>query len=140
MAALLMLSPRVYYAMARDGLFFRSIAEVHPRFGTPARAIAVQAFLASLMVVLGTFSQIVAYFVFVALAFLALTVAGIFRLNSSKRKKTGILVPGYPFTPLAFLALVALMLFLVGWKAPLQALLGVIVALIGVPAFPLVQE
>ena len=140
MAALLMLSPRVYYAMARDGLFFRSVAEVHPRFGTPARAIGIQAILASLLVVLGTFSQIVAYFVFVAVVFLGLTVAGIFRLRRTAGDSASPSVPGYPFTPLAFLLLVGLMLFLVGWHAPFQALLGVLVVLAGVPAFRLVQK
>lgn len=140
MAALLMLSPRVYYAMARDGLFFRAVAEVHPRFGTPARAIAIQAILASLLVVLGTFSQIVAYFVFVAVVFLGLTVSGIFRLDVFKRKGTGFCVLGYPYTPLAFLVLVGVMLFLLGWKSPVQALLGVFVVLVGVPAFRLVQK
>lgn len=140
MAALLMLSPRVYYAMARDGLFFRSVAEVHPRFGTPARAIAVQAFLASLMVVLGTFSQIMAYFVFVAVAFLGLTVAGTLRLNTLGKKRASLHIAAYPYTPLIFLVLVALMLFLVSWRSPFEALLGVCVVLIGVPAFQLIQK
>jgi len=85
MAALLMLSPRVYYAMARDGLFFHQVARLHPRYGTPARAIGVQAILASLLVAIGTFNQIVAYFVFVAVVFLGLTVAGLFRLEAFKR-------------------------------------------------------
>src|SRR6266511_5690372 len=66
---LLMALPRVYYAMARDGVFFRSIGVVDPRFGTPARAIAIQAVLASLYVALGIFNQIIAYFVFVTVLF-----------------------------------------------------------------------
>jgi len=140
MAALLMLSPRVYYAMARDGLFFHQVARLHPRYGTPARAIGVQAILASLLVAIGTFNQIVAYFVFVAVVFLGLTVAGLFRLEAFKREGARLRVPGFPYTPLAFLGLVALMLFLLASRAPIQALLGVMVVLIGVPAFRLVQK
>ena len=140
MAALLMLSPRVYYAMARDGLFFRRVADVHPRFGTPARAITIQAILASLLVVLGTFSQIVAYFVFVAVAFLGLTVAGVIRLRLKPDDRSPLTVPGYPYTPLAFLALVALLLVLLAGHDPLQSFLGVAVVSLGVPAFRLVRR
>jgi basic amino acid/polyamine antiporter, APA family len=140
MAALLMLSPRVYYAMARDGLFFHQVSQLHPRYGTPARAIAIQAILASFLVALGTFNQIVAYFVFVAVVFLGLTVAGLFRLDAFKGKGARLCVPGFPYTPLAFLGLVALMLFLLASRAPIQALWGVMVVLMGVPAFRLVQK
>lgn len=140
MAALLMLSPRVYYAMSRDGLFFRAMAEVHPRFGTPARAIAIQAVLASLLVELGTFSDIVAYFVFIAVVFLGLTVAGVFWLRLKPGEGNRLTVPGYPYTPLAFLALVALLLVLLAAHDPLQSFLGVAVVSLGVPAFRLVRR
>jgi APA family basic amino acid/polyamine antiporter len=175
MTALLMLSPRVYYAMARDGLFFEAIARTHPTYGTPARAIALQATLASLLVALGTFNQIVAYFVFVAVAFLGLTVAGLFPLFSrphaapfhsershpspaigpkpfGRRRPEGfgppdkespssqLRVPGFPYTPILFLLLTALMLSLLASRAPRQALLGVLVVLLGVPAFQLVRK
>jgi len=140
LAALLILSPRVYYAMARDGLFFHAIAKTHPTYGTPARAIAIQAVLASLLVALGTFHQIVAYFVFVAVLFLGLTVAGLFRLDSRGDGDPRIRVPGFPYTPLVFLVLVALMLFLLASSSPRQALWGVLVVLLGVPAFRLVRK
>lgn len=140
MAALLILSPRVYYAMARDGLFFHGVARIHPRYGTPARAIAVQAVLASLLVAIGTFTQIVAYFVFVAVVFLALTVAGVFRLRGDRRNGAALRVPGYPATPLIFLVLVALLLILLAGHNPLQAFLGVAVVAVGIPAFRLVRR
>ncbi|HET7216117.1 MAG TPA: amino acid permease [Terriglobia bacterium] len=140
MAALLMLSPRVYYAMSRDGLFFHAVAEVHPRFGTPARAIAIQAMLASLLVVLGTFNEIVAFFVFVAVVFLGLTVAGVFWLRLKPGEDNLLTVPGYPYTPLAFLALVVLLLVLLAGHNPLQSFLGVAVVSLGIPAFRLVRR
>jgi len=140
LAALLILSPRVYYAMARDGLFFHSIAKIHPAYGTPARAIAIQAILASLLVALGNFYQIVAYFVFVAVLFLGLTVAGLFRLDSRLDGDPRFRVPGFPYTPLVFLGLVAMMLGLLASRSPRQALLGVLVVLLGVPVFRLVRK
>src|SRR6266511_4512545 len=93
MLGLLMALPRVYYAMARDGVFFKSVATLHPRFATPARAVAIQAGLASLFVVVGTFQQIVFYFVFVTVVFLALTVGGVFLL---RRRGELLRIPGYP--------------------------------------------
>jgi len=139
LAALLILSPRVYYAMARDGLFFHAIAKIHPTYRTPARAIAIQAILASLLVALGTFYQIVAYFVFVAVLFLGLTVAGLFRLDSRADAGARFRVPGFPYTPLVFLVMVALMLFLLASNSPRQSLWGVLVVLLGVPAFRLIR-
>ncbi len=68
--------PRVYYAMAQDGVFFKAVGAVHPRFGTPARAIALAAALAPVLVASGTFNQIVSYFVFVTVLFVGLTMSG----------------------------------------------------------------
>jgi basic amino acid/polyamine antiporter, APA family len=133
LAAYLMAAPRVYYAMARDGLFLRSVAAVHPRFGTPVRAIAIQAGLACLLVGLGTFGEIVAYFVFVTVAFVALTVAGIYRLP---RPAAGAYhIPGYPVTPLGFLALLATLLTLLAMGRPKQAAMGAFVVALGAPVY-----
>jgi len=110
LAAFIMSAPRVYYAMARDGLFLKSVARIHPRFGTPARAIMVQGVIASILVALGTFEQIISYFFFVAVLFLGLTVAGLFVIRRKPRQaETIILAVGYPFTPIAFLALEGIM-------------------------------
>ncbi len=134
---LLMALPRVYYAMARDGGFFKPVGVVHPRFGTPARAIGIQAGLASLYVALGTFNQIIAYFVFVTVLFVGLTVAGLFRIRRSSLA-TGYRTWGYPFTPVLFLALVAVLLVLLAGHNPLQAALGVAIVALGAPVYVLV--
>lgn len=134
LVALLMALPRVYYAMARDGVFFRGVAAVHPRFGTPARAIALQAVLASALVALGTFNQIISYFIFVTVLFVGLTVAAVFVL----RRREGPPVyrmPGYPFTPALFLILVAVLLLLLVGHSPVQAMLGVGIVGLGVPMY-----
>jgi APA family basic amino acid/polyamine antiporter len=133
--ALLMALPRLYYAMARDGLFFRAVATVHPRFGTPARAIALQATLASLLVALGTFQQIVSYFIFITVLFLALTVAALFKLRRRDGAEGVYRTPGYPVTPLVFLGLVAVLLILLAGHNPLQAALGAGIVALGAPVY-----
>jgi APA family basic amino acid/polyamine antiporter len=136
LAALIISAPRVYYAMASDGLFLKAVARTHPRFGTPANAIMIQGSIASLLVLAGSFEQIISYALFIVVLFLGLTVSGLFVLR--RRQSDGgavVLTPGYPLTPLAFLILVALMLFLVGVHSPRGALLGVVVVLAGLPVY-----
>ncbi|MEK6280990.1 MAG: amino acid permease [Acidobacteriota bacterium] len=135
LAALIMSGPRVYFAMARDGLFFPAAASLHPRFGTPANAIALQAVLASILVAAGSFDQIIGYFIFVVVIFIALTVAGLFRLRHRESERQGYLTPGYPVTPLAFLLLVGLLLFLLGSNSPEESMLGVGVVALGIPVY-----
>ncbi|MBA2731864.1 MAG: amino acid permease [Acidobacteria bacterium] len=137
LAAYIMAAPRVYYAMARDGLFIKQIATIHPRFGTPARAIALQAVLASVLVVVGTFDAIIAYFFFVTVVFIALTVAAIFVLRRKGGETTTYRTPGYPVTPIFFLLVVAALLFMLASNNPTQAFLGVGVVALGVPVYHL---
>jgi basic amino acid/polyamine antiporter, APA family len=133
MAAVLMAAPRVYYAMARDGVFPRSVGDLHPRTKTPVRAIALQALLASLLLTLGSFEQIIGYFVFVAIAFVGLTTLGLYRLP---RPAVGeYRVPGYPWTPIAFLGLLAVLLLLLVAGSPKEAALGSLVVLLGAPVY-----
>ncbi len=133
---LLMALPRVYFAMARDGVFVRQAAAVHPRFGTPARATAIQAVLASVLVASGTFEQIVSYFVFITVLFVGLTVASLFVL----RRHGGVpayATPAFPLTPLIFLTLTAALLILLAGHGPLQAALGVAIVTLGAPVYSL---
>lgn len=141
LAGFTMSAPRVYYAMAKDGLFLQSVARLHPRFGTPAAAIAVQGAIATLLVWMSSFQQIIAYFIFVAVAFLGLTVAGLFVLRGrNSGDARAILASGYPFTPLAFLALVVLLLVMVAAHSPRETALGILVVLAGVPAYALFRR
>src|SRR5258705_2873027 len=106
--------------MPGDGVFFKAVARVHRRFGTPGRAIAIQAGIASLYVAFGTFNQIIGYFVFVTVLFVGLTVAGLFRIP---RHAPAAAYPpwGDPVTPVLFLVLVAVVLFFVAGRNRPQA-------------------
>ncbi len=133
LVAYLMVSPRVYYAMARDKLFFKSIGEPHPRLNTPHRATLIQIILASILILWGNFEQILSYFFFVVVLFIALVVAGIFKIH--RRGFDGYKTIFYPFTPLFFLAVTALVLLMIAMRNPVQSFLGVAVVLVGIPVY-----
>jgi basic amino acid/polyamine antiporter, APA family len=134
--SIMLTAPRVYYAMAQDRLFFRRLAEVHPRFGTPAYAIAATAVWSAVLAASGTFEQLLTYVVFVGWAFYALAAASIF---AYRRRETGnevrYRVPGYPWTPLMFIATVAVVVFNTILTQPLRAAIGLAVVATGVPAY-----
>src|SRR5689334_15378251 len=133
--AVVMSAPRVYFAMARDGLFLPSVAVLHRRYETPARAIALQAALASLLVVAGNFNEIVSYLTFLGLVFIGLTVAALFKFRREDANSVRYLTPGYPVTPIVFLAMLLVLLVLLAGNNPMQAFLGVAVVSLGLPVY-----
>jgi APA family basic amino acid/polyamine antiporter len=136
LAAIQMIAPRTYFAMAQDGVFPQAAAALHPRFGTPARAIAIQAVLACVMVGLGTFDTIVAYFVFISVVFIAATVASVF---VQRRRDAGFLVPGYPWTPAAFLTMAVVLLGMLILTNPVQSLLGLGLVALAIPFYRMIR-
>ena len=134
LAVFIMAAPRVYYAMAKDGLFLATFARTHRRFGTPANAIVLQGAIASALIFLGNFQQILGYFVFAAVVFIGLTVAGLFVIRRrGQSPESVILTVGYPWTPLFFLLLMAILLVLLAAHDPKEVLLGCVVVLMGLP-------
>jgi APA family basic amino acid/polyamine antiporter len=139
LAAFVVSAPRVYYAMARDGLFPHAVARLHPRFGTPSRAIALQAVLASVVAALGTFDQILAFFIFVTVLFIGLTVAALFRFRR-RAPEAPFLAPGFPATAIVFLALIAVLALMLLAGSPKQALVGAAVVALGIPVHALIKK
>jgi APA family basic amino acid/polyamine antiporter len=131
--AYMMVSPRVYFAMARDGLFFKNFGRLHPRFKTPYQATYIQILIAGVLVLTGTFEQIVSYFFFVVVVFIALSVAGLFKIH--KREFDGYKTPLFPVLPIFFLGLTVVVLFFVAMQRPLNAPAGVVVVLAGIPIY-----
>jgi APA family basic amino acid/polyamine antiporter len=134
--AVMLNSPRVYYAMANDGLFFRALSEVHPRFGTPALAVVAAGIWSAVLAASGTYEQLLTYVIFVAWVFYALSAASIFiyRLRCPGLTRP-YRVPGYPFTPIVFvlaaLALVANTII----TQPFRAAVGLGIVFLGAPAY-----
>jgi APA family basic amino acid/polyamine antiporter len=102
LSAMIVAGPRVYYAMAADGLFLRSLARVSRR-GTPAASIGCQAAIAVLMVLTASFDALLIYIGFTLSLFAALTVAGLMVLRRRGRLTAAYRTPGYPLTPVAFI-------------------------------------
>jgi basic amino acid/polyamine antiporter, APA family len=133
-------APRVYYAMALDGLFFKRLADVHPRFGTPATAIIAGSLWAAVLAVAGTFTQLLTFVVFSGWIFYALAAASLFVYR--KRQPNAVRsysVPGYPFTPLLFIIVAAVLVIntLIDQmtKNPLRTTYALGIILLGLPAY-----
>jgi APA family basic amino acid/polyamine antiporter len=129
-------APRVYYAMARDGLFFHRLAEVHRRFHTPAFAILAGSAWAAILAATGTFEQLLTYVVFTGWLFYALGAATIFIYRRRRAEVASpYRVPGYPWTPLLFILAAAAIVINTMATQPLRAAVGLGVVLLGAPAY-----
>ncbi len=96
-------APRVYFAMANDKLFFKKLAEVHPRFGTPAAAVLALGVWSCVLALAGGFAKLADGVIFIGWIFYGLGAAAIFPIRrANKGKHIPYRVPGYPVTPLLF--------------------------------------
>jgi APA family basic amino acid/polyamine antiporter len=131
-------SPRVYYAMARDGLFFRAVAWVHPRSRVPVVAVLLQGAFAMVIAVSGTFHQILNYVMSVEMVFFSLTALGLFvlrRRDAGQSETAALSGVGHPWTTLLFVAVNLALVFDLVWKYPLNSALGIGIALAGLPVY-----
>ena len=129
-------APRIYYAMAGDGLFPKRLGEVHPRFRTPHFSIGIQAVIACLLVLTGNFYQLLSYTVFFMILTCIATALGVFVLRVRKpHLARPYKVWGYPFTTLVFVAAYTWIGIRVFFYNPQNALIGILIVLIGIPFF-----
>ena len=133
LSAFIIIGPRVYYAMAKDGYFFRFLAKVHPVLKVPSRAILVQALIAIIMVLSGTFDQILTYMGFSLGIFPILAVIGVFRLRRSGRSV--LKLPGYPWVQLFYITISLIILILAFFERPLESSIALLTVLVGIPLF-----
>ena len=127
-------APRVYCAMAADGLFFGAVARVHGWTRAPIVAIALQGALAIAIALAGTFEAITRYVVSIDFVFFALTAACVFVFRS-RGTRGPFAMPGHPVTTLAFIAICAAVV-LSSWRAdPVHALAGLAITAAGIPAY-----
>jgi APA family basic amino acid/polyamine antiporter len=129
-------SSRVYYAMAKDRVFFQKLAEVHPRFRTPAFAIISGSVWAAILAASGTFEQLYTYTVFTGWLFYGLAAASIFvyRRKPSDHPRP-YSVPFYPWTPLLFIAAAAALVANTILAQPRTAAIGLVIVFLGAPAY-----
>jgi len=133
LSAFIILGPRVYYSMAKDGCFFKFAAEVHPVFNIPSKAIILQSIISIVMVLSGTFDQILTYMGFSLGIFPILAVIGVFKLRHSKKSKY--ILPGYPFVPIIYVVSGSLILFLAFFERPIESSIAILTVFVGIPLF-----
>ncbi|MBI3698764.1 MAG: amino acid permease [Acidobacteria bacterium] len=136
MNGLILAGARVYYAMARDGLFFRRVGDIHPRYHTPVASLAVQCVWACLLTLSGTYNDLLDYVIFAVLLFYILTIAGLFVLRRRRPEmERPYLAWGYPWAPAFYIVVavyieVMLLLYKPGYTFP-----GLVIVLLGVPVY-----
>jgi APA family basic amino acid/polyamine antiporter len=133
LAAVLLGAPRVYLAMARSGVFPASLVRFHPTRQSAAGATLIQVVLACLLVTLGTFDQILGYFVPIVVFFLGLSAAALLVLPRPLRDAPVFRSPWHPLPIVLFLVLVVVMMVLFAVGRPMQTLIGAAVVALGIP-------
>jgi APA family basic amino acid/polyamine antiporter len=133
LTAVLLGAPRVYLAMARSGVFPAGLVRFDQRRQAAPRATLIQVVLACLLVLLGSFDQILGYFVPAAVFFLGLSAAAILKLPRPPREGNVFRAPWHPLPIIVFLVLVVVMVGLFSVGRPLQTLVGATVVALGIP-------
>jgi APA family basic amino acid/polyamine antiporter len=136
-----MVGPRIYYAMARDGLFFKRLTRIHPTFGTPANAIILQAIWACFLILTGTFSTLFTYVSVIITLFSALTVGSVIVLRWKRPElKRPYKLWGYPIVPLLFIVANLWIVWGSLTEKPWETLWGVFIVALGIPAYLIWQN
>ena len=134
--AVTMLGPRIYYAMARDGVFFRGLSQVHPTFGTPMNAIVLQAVWACILIATGTFGTLFTYVSVIITVFSALTVGSVIVLRWKQPElKRPYKLWGYPLVPVLFIVAHLWIVWGSVTEKPFDSLMGVFIVCLGIPAY-----
>jgi APA family basic amino acid/polyamine antiporter len=133
LSAYIILGPRVYYSMAKDKHFFRFASHVHKKFGVPAKSILLQGAIAAVMVLFGTFDQLLTYMGFSLGIFPLLAVFGVFkvrRMNLSPYK-----MPGFPLAPVLYILAGIAILTLAFFQRPIESSIAIATVLVGIPVY-----
>ena len=138
LSAFIILGPRVYYSMAKDGYFFRFVSEISPKSRVPSKAIVLQGIIAAVIVLSGTLDQILTYMGFSLGIFPLLAVFGVFRLRKSKENHH--VLPWYPVVPLFYLFFGIAMLLLSFLERPIESSIAILTVAVGIPAYLLFKS
>ena len=135
MTGIILTGPRVYLAAAHDGLLFRWIGAIHPRYGTPHLAIALQAVWASILVATGTYRVLFTRVVYTEWIFFGLMTAGLFVLRRRSGYAPAYRAWGYPVLPLVFIVATAVIVFNQLASDPVESATGLLIVLAGLPIY-----
>jgi APA family basic amino acid/polyamine antiporter len=133
---LILAGARVYYAMAKDGLFFKSVGKLHPRYKSPALSLVVQAIWTCILCLSGSYGQLLDYIIFAVLVFYILTIAGLFVLRYKRpdadRPYKAI---GYPILPAIYIVMALFIDVVLLRYKPQYTWPGLIIVLLGIPVY-----
>jgi len=136
MNGLILAGARVYYAMAKDGLFFHAVGKVYARHHTPAISLAVQGVWACLLTLSGTYSELLDYVIFAVVLFYALTLAGVFQLRRTRpQAPRPYRAWGYPVLPAVYIAFALFVEWALLTHKPGRSLAGLSIVALGVPVY-----
>jgi APA family basic amino acid/polyamine antiporter len=119
--------------MASDGLFFKSVARIHPKFQVPSNSILLQAVIAVILALSGSFEQVLTYMGFALGIFPVLTVLSVFKQR--KINKETLKLPGFPVVQIVYMITGVMILFLSYLERPIESSIALAVVAIGVPAY-----
>jgi APA family basic amino acid/polyamine antiporter len=130
---------RVYYAMAADGVFLPALGRLHPKYGTPWLAIAIQSTWTCVLALTGKYEQLLNYVVFADWIFFGLTVGTVLIFRRTfpleRRPPNSFRAPGYPVIQILFVLVAAAVVFSVVWADPRSAGLGALLLAAGIPVY-----
>jgi APA family basic amino acid/polyamine antiporter len=133
---LILSGARVYYAMAKDGLFFRNVAKLHPTYKTPAVSLMVQMVWACLLCISGSYGQLLDYIIFAVLVFYILTIVGLFVLRRTRpNAERPYRAVGYPILPIIYIVMALFIDVVLLRYKPQFTWPGLIVVLLGIPVY-----
>ena len=133
LSAFIIIGPRVYYSMAKDGLFFKMAGRIHKRFQVPSNSILLQALIAVLLVLSGTFEQVLTYMGFALGIFPVLSVIGIWKLR--KTQPDALRIKGFPIPQIIYITAGIMILVLSFMESPLESSIAILTVVVGVPAY-----
>jgi len=132
-SAFIILGPRVYFAMSADGHFFKFASRIHEKYQVPTYSIIFQGIISVVIILSGTFDQILTYMGFSLGIFPIITVFGLFKLRQKGLSK--LKLPGYPLTPILFIITGCIMLVLSFMERPVESSIAILTVLVGFPAY-----
>ena len=133
LSAFIIIGPRVYYSMAKDGLFFKSAASIHKKFNVPSNSILFQCLIAVILAFSGTFEQVLTYMGFALGIFPVMAVIGVWKVR--KQYPDAFRLKGFPFTQIIYIASGVLILLLAFLERPVESSVAILTVAVGVPAY-----
>jgi len=138
LSAFIIIGPRVYYSMAKDGLFFKAAGRIHKRFQVPSNSILLQALIAVILVLSGTFEQVLTYMGFALGIFPVLSVVGIWKLR--KTHPEALRIKGFPIPQITYITAGVMILVLSFMESPLESSIAILTVIVGIPAYYLFKR